>query len=64
MYTCNYVVVCHYLIVHYGMGVGDPSLVPRPEKRAWYTLSAHAPKCTQNPGTSYISIKQSVNYLT
>ena len=35
-----------------------PSLVPRPfgggaegEKTAWYTLSAHASKCTQNPGT-------------
>ena len=40
------------------------SLVPRPEKRAWYTLSAHAPKCTENPGTSYISVKQSVNYGT
>ena len=42
----------------------DSSLVPRPEKRAWYTLSAHAPKCTENPGTSYISVKQSVNYGT
>ena len=31
------------------------SLVPRPEKRAWYTLSAHASKCTEIPGTSYIS---------
>ena len=40
------------------------SLVPRPEKRAWYTLSAHAPKCTENPGTSYISVKQSVNHRT
>ena len=27
------------------------SLVPRPERRAWYTLSAHVPKCTRNPGT-------------
>ena len=35
----------------------ESSLVPRPEKRAWYTLSAHAPKCTQNPSTSYISVK-------
>ena len=41
-----------------------PSLVPRPEKRAWYTLSAHVPKCTENPGTSYISVKQSINYRT
>ena len=23
----------------------------RGEKTAWYTLSAHASKCTQNPGT-------------
>ena len=29
---------------------------------AWYTLSAHAPKYTENPGTSlYISVEQSVN---
>ena len=46
------------------VGISHPSLVPRPEKRAWYTLSAHAPKCTENPGTSYISVKQSVNHST
>ena len=40
------------------------SLIPRPEKRAWYTLSAHAPKCTQNRGALYISVKQSVSYRT
>ena len=50
--------------VHHLMSLVIPSLVPRPEKRAWYTLSAHAPKCTENPGTSYISVKQSVNYGT
>ena len=44
--------------------INTVSLVPRPEKRAWYTLSAHAPKCTENPGTSYISVKQSVNHRT
>ena len=37
--------------------VHAPSLVPRPfgggeKKTAWYTLNAHASKCTENPGTS------------
>ena len=31
------------------------------ERRAWYTLTAHVPVCTQNLGTSYIPIKYSVN---
>ena len=38
------------------------NLVPRPEKRAWYTPTAHASVCTQNLGTSYIPVKYPVNY--
>ena len=49
-------------------GTSCPSLVPRPsflfrgegEKRAWYTLSAHASKSPRNPGASDSSVKYHV----
>ena len=40
------------------------SLVPSPLRKEGlvYTPSAHALKCTENPGISYNTIKYSVNY--